>query len=103
MALLLMVLIINGRKEDLQEKKYKFVIQKNRGCSFNRREGKVERTMNNNKLNIYQSHQLRIIIILRVGGSRNTKQFANKNKNNLYEIEKLIKAFFFLCILNDQA
>ena len=58
--------------------------------------------MNNNKLNIYQSHQLRIIIILRVGGSRNTTQFANQ-KNNLYEIEKLIKAFFFICILNDQA
>ena len=71
MALLLMVLIINGRKEDLQEKKYKFVIQKNRGCSFNRRGSKIERTMNNNKLNIYQSHQLRIINILRVGGSRN--------------------------------
>ena len=45
MALLLMVLIINGRKEDLQEKKYKFVIQKNRGCSFNRRGSKIERTM----------------------------------------------------------
>ena len=56
MALLLMVLIINGRKEDFQEKKYKLVIQKNRGCSFNRRGSKVERTMNNNKLNIYQSH-----------------------------------------------
>ena len=66
MALLLMVLIINGRKEDLQEKKYKFVIQKNRGCSFNRRGSKIEKTMNNNKLNIYQSHQLRIKIILRV-------------------------------------
>ena len=45
MALLLMVLIINGRKEDLQEKKYKLVIQKNRGCSFNRRGSKIERTM----------------------------------------------------------
>lgn len=45
MALLLMVLIINGRKEDFQEKKYKLVIQKNRGCSFNRRGSKIERTM----------------------------------------------------------
>ena len=45
MAFLLMVLIINGRKEDLQEKKYKFVIQKNRGCSYNRRGSKIERTM----------------------------------------------------------
>ena len=30
MALLLMVLIINGRKEDLQEKKYKLLFRKQR-------------------------------------------------------------------------